>query len=490
MAAVLSSGRSRADVREVVEPFLAPGSESDRAPHVLQPTTVLMVEIPWGPGGFIPLSVPRSFLETCETEVCWPNLEGVLADYGVRLDAALDDPVESPRIEERVAPGSKVALVVDDPSRWTPVGEVLPRVLQRLHQAGIDRNDVTISVGVGRHQPVSPAAMARRVGAEIAAVYRCLNPPVDEIRAYLELGTTARGIPVRVFRPVAQADLRVMIGSVLPHLQAGFGGGYKLILPGTSHRTTLGALHRQGLEGGGDVSGLLGSDPKSNPMRLAVREAASLLGPCVSVSHLIGGPGEVLRVLAGEPEAVQDRLSQEARRRFQAPAAPPVDVLVVGNHPWPGDPMQSFKVLLHHQSACRAGGILVGYFWTDPAEIERSFPARALRTIAATGTAGGWAIRQLVRHAERAAFRRGSSWAFMVRWARELVVDRDVLIYAPPLRERIGPRLGPIRIFSDQEELWRAVVAALGDRRVQPLRLRVFPQGGLTYVARSQVVGS
>ena len=60
---------------------------------------------------------------------------------------------------------------------------------------------------------------------------------------------------MRVFRPVAEADLRILIGSVLPHLQAGFGGGYKLIFPGTSHRTTLGALHRQGLVGRGGRRG-------------------------------------------------------------------------------------------------------------------------------------------------------------------------------------------------------------------------------------------
>ena len=78
--------------------------------------------------------------------------------------------------------------------------------------------------------------------------YRCFSPPVDDISAYDDLGQTPDGIPVRVFRPVARANLRIMIGSVLPHLQAGFGGGYKLIFPGTSHRSTLGALHRQGIE--------------------------------------------------------------------------------------------------------------------------------------------------------------------------------------------------------------------------------------------------
>ena len=104
---------------------------------------------------------------------------------------------------------------------------------------GVQPADVTISVGVGRHAPVDARSMEQRVGQEIAARYRCLSPPVDDLSAYEDLGQTPQGIPVRVFRPVAQASLRIMIGSVLPHLQAGFGGGYKLIFPGTSHRSTL-----------------------------------------------------------------------------------------------------------------------------------------------------------------------------------------------------------------------------------------------------------
>ena len=107
--------------------------------------------------------------------------------------------------------------------------------------------------------------MKRRVGDAIAAGYRCLSPPVDDLAAYVDLGTTSQGIPVRVYEPVARADLRILIGSVLPHLQAGFGGGYKLIFPGTSHRSTLGALHRQGLTGDGDAGLLLGGDAASQP---------------------------------------------------------------------------------------------------------------------------------------------------------------------------------------------------------------------------------
>ena len=133
--------------------------------------------------------------------------------------------------------------------------------------------------------------MKQRLGESIVAGYRCLSPPVDDLAAYENLGTTALGVPVRIFRPVVRADLRILIGSVLPHLQAGFGGGYKLIFPGTSHRTTLGALHRQGLGGRSDAASLLGGDASSNPMRQAIHQAAERIGPCFSISHLTGGPG-------------------------------------------------------------------------------------------------------------------------------------------------------------------------------------------------------
>jgi hypothetical protein len=218
-------------------------------------------------------------------------------------------------------------------------------------------------------------------------------------------------------------------------------------------------------------------------MRLAIHEASALLGPSFSISHLIGGPGQIVRVLAGQPEIVQDHLAAEARQRFQAPTSVQADLVVVGNHPWPGDPMQSFKVLLHHRFGCRPGGVLIGLFWTDPEEIDRSLPRTTMALIAGTGALGGWVIRRLVPQAERVMSVVGSPSAFMIRWARELVADRTVLVYSPALHARIGSRLGPVRVFADQAALWQAAIEALPeDRRDSPL-LRVFPQGGLTYVA-------
>jgi lactate racemase len=441
-----------------------------------------ILSIPWGRETLLPLRLPRSWPAP---EAVLPDLRGAVANYEDSLTRALDAPEGRLRLDEGLAPGKKVAIVVDDPSRWTPVQAALPIVLDRIHAAGVARGDVSISVGVGRHHAVDAPAMRKRLGDEIVERYSCFSPPVDDLSQYVELGTTKGAIPVRVFRPVAEADVRILIGSVLPHLQAGFGGGYKLIFPGTSHRSTLGALHRSGL-GSGDASRLLGSDAHQNPMRHAIREAAARLpGRCFSISHLLGDLGHVFLVASGEVDLVQDRLAAEVRRRYQAPPAPVADVVIAGNAPWPGDPMQSFKVLLNHRVACRANGVLVGFFWSDSAEIDRSFPLGALRLIASTGSVGGWVLRRGLTLAERVISATPSAAAFMLRWARELVVDRTVLVYAPALRDRLGPRLGPIQLFADQERLWQAASRALGQSCKVP-RVRVFPQGGLTYCSTGE----
>ena len=437
----------------------------------------ITTSLPWGDGPALPLLVPEAW---DVVDVAWPDLKGRLDDYPAALRRAIDGAEGDSGLARMVGPGSTVAIIVDDPSRWTPVREALPVVLDRLRAAGVREGDVTISVGVGRHHAVDDEAMRRRCGDAVVDAHRCYSPPVDDLSSYVDLGPTAEGVPVRVFRPVAEASIRILIGSVLPHLQAGFGGGYKLIFPGTSHRSTLGALHGKGL--GADRAGrLLGGDAADNPMRRAIRSAAAKLGPCLSISHLLGPPGTILHVATGHPDAVQDALAAEARRRFRAPDVDPnsVDVVVAGNSPWPGDPMMSFKVLLQHRAAGRPGGVLAGFFWTDPAEIDRSVPMPALRAIAASGPLGGWAIRRGLAAADRLA----SAWKlpseFLIRWARELVVDRTVLVYAPPLFDRIGPHLGPIRLFADQAKLWDAAARALPGNPAP--RCRVFPQGGLTY---------
>ena len=401
-----------------------------------------------------------------------------------------------------VRPAATVAIVVDDPSRWTPVREALPIVLRRLHAAGFDREDVTISVGVGRHHAVDAEAMRRRLGDSIAAGYRCFSPPVDDLSAYVDLGPTPHGVPVRIFRPVAEADLRILIGSVLPHLQAGFGGGYKLILPGTSHRTTLGALHRQGLDGQSDPAGLLGErcgrqpDAASDPCRSrAARTVLVDQPPCSAVM------GQVFRIVAGHPERVQDLLAAEARRRLQAPTG-------TRRQTWswrattPGRATRCKASKCCFTTARPAGPAVCWSACSGPTPLRSiarspSPPCGASRRQAPgeDGRSGG-----CCRRLRRIVGASGSPAAFMLHWACELVVDRTVLVLRPTASrtDRAAPGSRPafrrsIRALArrrrgrsiGQAQLARSVFAFASFPRGSDVRRRFVSRCSVNFARRS-----
>jgi hypothetical protein len=74
------------------------------------------IVVPWGSRDRLELELPPDWPPA---EVVWPDLDGAIDDYAAALGRALDAPEEGARIEDRVAPGRTVAIVVDDPSRWT-----------------------------------------------------------------------------------------------------------------------------------------------------------------------------------------------------------------------------------------------------------------------------------------------------------------------------------------------------------------------------------
>src|SRR3954453_15697089 len=99
-----------------------------------------VITIPWGESGSLEVAPPEAWPAF---SVSNPDLSGALADYRAALGRALDEPEAGPPLGRRVGPGAKVAVVVDDPSRWPPVREALPPILDRLHAAGVRPEDVS-----------------------------------------------------------------------------------------------------------------------------------------------------------------------------------------------------------------------------------------------------------------------------------------------------------------------------------------------------------
>jgi hypothetical protein len=119
------------------------------------------------------------------------------------------------------------------------------------------------------------------------------------------MGKTRRGTRVMINSEVARCDLKIGIGSIVPHPYAGFGGGAKILLPGVSSMETIEANHESlrhtilQTPMGADIA--LGKY-KNNIIRLDIVEAARIAGLDVIVNALINVSRQTTALFVGDVE--------------------------------------------------------------------------------------------------------------------------------------------------------------------------------------------
>ena len=185
------------------------------------------------------VTVPEGY----RTQVIMSHTAQALADERAALDAALDAPIGSEPLL-KLATGKKTAAIsICDITRPAPNRVTLPPVLERLHQAGIPVEGVTILIATGLHRGATPEEIVTIVGPEIAAKYRIVSHDAKALNEHRYLGATGRGTPVYIDERFMAADLHITLGFIEQHLMLGFSGGRKLIAPGVAAQETIKVIH-------------------------------------------------------------------------------------------------------------------------------------------------------------------------------------------------------------------------------------------------------
>ncbi|RPJ01002.1 MAG: DUF2088 domain-containing protein, partial [Deltaproteobacteria bacterium] len=138
------------------------------------------------------------------------------------LEQALEKPVDSRSLAQILRPKASVAIVIDDLTRPTPVRELLPPLLGEIERQGIPKEKVDIVIGVGTHRPLTQEEIQARCGGEIAGTYRIKNHDARS-SDLVKVGEMPGYGPVFMNATVARADIKITIGSILPHPHNGFG---------------------------------------------------------------------------------------------------------------------------------------------------------------------------------------------------------------------------------------------------------------------------
>lgn len=297
----------------------------------------------------IPVQVPDNQVMAVLT----PNEAEIGLTGSDEVYRSMREPIGLPPLREVVKAGETVAIITSDITRPIPSYKVLPAVLDELSAAGIKDSDITIVFALGSHGGHTEERMRYMVGDAVYDRVRCIDSDVNDA---VHVGTTSRGTPVDIFRPVVEADRRICLGNIEYHYFAGYSGGYKAIMPGVSTWDAIQHNHSAMVEPTACAGHLEG-----NPVREDIEEAGKILGVDYIVNVVLDAKKEIIRSFAGDPILAHREGCKFLDSFYKVKIPEQADIVVVSAGGFPKDinMYQAQKALDNAKHAVKDGGIIV-----------------------------------------------------------------------------------------------------------------------------------
>lgn len=210
---------------------------------------------------------------------------------------ALSAPVGTYPLQDLVSRARKVAIIVDDATRPTPVKEILSTLLSVMETDGFSRADVSIVVALGTHGSMKREELAARLGENVVSDYRIVqhNAWQDGLVPVMIPGD---GRVVKINPAVAEADLRIGISSILPHPMAGYGGGPKIVMPGVCNFEFIRDHHMKNVSNPATRVGAT----KGNPFHEDLMKTVRAIRLDFSINCVYDQKGEIISIVGGSLE--------------------------------------------------------------------------------------------------------------------------------------------------------------------------------------------
>jgi len=258
------------------------------------------------------------------------------------IAVALASPIGTPRIRN-LARGRKTACIVtDDFSRPTPSARLLPPIIAELEGAGIEPEDILILIAQANHRHMMRQDLIVKVGREIVERFR--------IRGHFSwgncrlIGHTSRGTPVSFNREFLASEVKILVGSIVPHNKTGFSGGAKMVLPGVASIETAYAWH-------GPDGPKTGLAQVASESRLDCEEAVRLAGVDCIVNVIPNSRRGIAGMVVGDLVEAHRAGVKIAKRVFATKVPTDYDVCILSSYPKDNELQQAGRGLAVWQSA-------------------------------------------------------------------------------------------------------------------------------------------
>jgi nickel-dependent lactate racemase len=291
--------------------------------------TVRVPQLAWYENNELELDFPASWNLT----VCYMSGHDrpKLNDEGFR--EAFANPIGTKPIRELARGKNDVVILFDDMARSTRIAGIVPYVLEELEEAGIRDSNVRFISALGAHGALNRIDFAKKLGEEVLSRFPVYNHNVYENCTFL--GNTSRGTPISLNNEVMGCDLKIGIGSIVPHPLTGFSGGAKIILPGVASIDTImhnhGILIGEALARQEEIWKWIGK-PGPNDLRQDAGEAAQMAGLDIIIDALMNGRGETTALVVGDPVEAHEEGIKIAREIYATPSLEGQDIAVMNTY--------------------------------------------------------------------------------------------------------------------------------------------------------------
>jgi nickel-dependent lactate racemase len=283
------------------------------------------------------------------------------------VERSLEKPIGSEKLEDKIFANSRVAIILDDPTRPTPKKEILLPLLERIDQKGVPRENIIILVAVGTHHKVSESVFKGLLG-KIYDQYAVINHDCYA-KDLVPVGRLHSGAEVRVNPLAVHADVRIGIGSILPHNMNGFSGGGKIIMPGISDFGSIREHHLVNMMKPGVASG----NTEGNPFLEEIFNVAKMAKLDYIINTIYNLRGEMVEIVSGDfVEAFKVGI-EIARKSYGVLCGGISDVTITTTFPY-GEGPQIIKPLGPAMRMTQKGGSIILV-----ANLKEKLPADLLR---------------------------------------------------------------------------------------------------------------
>lgn len=438
------------------------------------------ITMPWGkemlnfylPGNFKLLSVAQ------------PKILAGLSDNNVtsRLKEVLHSPAASKPLSELVKSANKILFIVDDIGRPTPAHKLLGTILKTVFEARGKEEKFPLLFATGVHREMTVDEMKNKIGAENFSSVNAESHNAFKSENLVYVGETKQGTKFYVNKKVVDADLRIVVGTIEPHVQAGFGGGFKNILPGCSGPHAIGHNHYIGATP--ELFSMIGYAPEDNPMRQDIEEACGKLSGATFIINTILNPKlEIVDIVAGDPILAHRKGIGLAREMYGVEIHEQADVVITNSYPLDVNFRQTVKGIANTLFAAKENGVLVSFqhcrLGFDDIKISLKLPVpvpfvrKMLRVL---GKNGIHAI------AHKFLKRLPPEERFFTYFALQMMRRNELIIYSEQLKKEMDSGMSfPLAIEDDCDVLFKKVAGKFGAKKKEKITVHVFPQGGVTY---------